>query len=407
MAPTRQLALETDFSWKALGVGNAVPRLEGTGRPPLNFCAWSISMLTEVCRSERPDIFYLHVRLPPDESGAFSNVSVASCKPLHLVWFWVPLVAIHAVCITCFGFFSLLTNAHIMVAFSLRMPAESKIVPLYTSATLHWPLMGSGRSDVEPPPHPLIFVAIIPAGEIFRAVKATFDDLEARYTFPRRLVSMGCVTTVGLVICRVSWLQNFVPTQYLLRRVRARCYPTLRSASIQSGSTIRGSLHITTVITHRHIFPNVVLVGTERPYTNPCYFCLLQTNPQEMVRDIRDIREAIRRVEGGVQEGLMCLKSLQAPLYPYPHLMVVKEIKTEGKRSLLSKLSGAFMKDMTLHFLCPVDMSKVPCGDGGEGYRFRETRRWVKKISPALQVRRIIAAATGQYQRRVSFVFSV
>lgn len=89
------------------------------------------------------------------------------------------------------------------------------------------------------------------------------------------------------------------------------------------------------------------------------------------------------------------MKSLQAPLYPYPHLVVVKEIKADGNRSLLSKLSGVFMKDMTLHFLCPVDMSKVPCGDGGEGYRFRETRRWVKRISPVLQVRRIIAAATG------------
>ncbi|CAN0093986.1 unnamed protein product, partial [Ectocarpus sp. 12 AP-2014] len=31
-------------------------------------------------------------------------------------------------------------------------------------------------------------------------------------------------------------------------------------------------------------------------------------------------------------------------------------------------------------------MTKVPCGYGGEGYRFRETRGWVKKISPVLQV---------------------
>ena len=126
-----------------------------------------------------------------------------------------------------------------------------------------------------------------------------------------------------------------------------------------------------------------------------------------MGRDIRDIREAIRRVEGGMQEGLMCLKSLQVPLYPYPHLVVVKDIKTEGNQSLLSKLSGAFMKDMTLHFLCPVDMSKVPCGDGGEGYRFRETRRWVKKMSPVLQVRRIVAVTTGQPRRRLPFVSSV
>lgn len=105
-----------------------------------------------------------------------------------------------------------------------------------------------------------------------------------------------------------------------------------------------------------------------------------------MVHDIRDIRAAIGRVEGGMQEGLMRRKSLQAPHYPYPHLVVVRDIKAQGKRSLLSTFRGAFMKDMTLYFLCPVDMSKVPCGDDGEGYRFRETRRWVKKMSPVLQV---------------------
>ncbi|CAM9860887.1 unnamed protein product [Ectocarpus sp. 4 AP-2014] len=44
------------------------------------------------------------------------------------------------------------------------------------------------------------------------------------------------------------------------------------------------------------------------------------------------------------------------------------------------------MKDMTPHFLCPVDMEKVPCGMNGEGYRFRERRSWVKKLAPALQV---------------------
>ncbi|CAM9592450.1 unnamed protein product [Ectocarpus sp. 6 AP-2014] len=41
---------------------------------------------------------------------------------------------------------------------------------------------------------------------------------------------------------------------------------------------------------------------------------------------------------------------------------------------------------MVLYFLCPVDMSKVPCGFGGEGYRFCKTRDWVKRLSPVLQV---------------------
>lgn len=88
-----------------------------------------------------------------------------------------------------------------------------------------------------------------------------------------------------------------------------------------------------------------------------------------------------------LQDSNMCIKNLLAPNYPYPHLAVVKEVETGGKRGLMGKLRGVAKKDKTLRFLCPVDMSEVPCGVGGEGYRFRETRGWVKKISPVLQVR--------------------
>ena len=111
-----------------------------------------------------------------------------------------------------------------------------------------------------------------------------------------------------------------------------------------------------------------------------------QTSPQgqnELTQMVRDIRDSVDRIDGSTQEALLCLKSLQAPNYPYPHLVVVEEIKAQG---LLSNLRGAFSKDMTLYFLCPVDKRMVPCGNGGKGYRFRETRRWVKTISPALQV---------------------
>lgn len=100
------------------------------------------------------------------------------------------------------------------------------------------------------------------------------------------------------------------------------------------------------------------------------------------------IAATVDRIEGGIQENLMCLKRLQAPNYPYPHLVVVKEIETQGKRSPLSKLRGLAMKDMTLHVLCPVDMEKVPCGMNGEGYRFRERRSWLRKLAPVLQVRK-------------------
>ncbi|CAN0502851.1 unnamed protein product, partial [Ectocarpus sp. 12 AP-2014] len=98
------------------------------------------------------------------------------------------------------------------------------------------------------------------------------------------------------------------------------------------------------------------------------------------------IAATVDRIEGGIQESLMCLKRLQAPNYPYPHLVAVKEIAAQGKWSPLSKLRGLAMKDLTLHFLCPVDMEKVPCGMNGGGYRFRERRSWVKKLAPVLQV---------------------
>ena len=92
-----------------------------------------------------------------------------------------------------------------------------------------------------------------------------------------------------------------------------------------------------------------------------------------------------------LQDSSMCIKNLLAPNYPYPHLAVVKEVETGGKRGFRGRFRGVAKKDMTLRFLCPVDMSEVPCGVGGEGYRFRVTRGWIKKISPALTVSWFIA----------------
>ncbi len=83
----------------------------------------------------------------------------------------------------------------------------------------------------------------------------------------------------------------------------------------------------------------------------------------------------------------MRLTDLQAPNYPYPHLVAMQKIRVEGKRG---RLRGMFMQEMTLHFLCPYDLSKVPCGYGGNGYILRKTRGWVKKVSPVLQVWRVL-----------------
>ncbi|CAM9212614.1 unnamed protein product [Ectocarpus sp. 8 AP-2014] len=118
---------------------------------------------------------------------------------------------------------------------------------------------------------------------------------------------------------------------------------------------------------------------------------------REVKQEVKDglgmTKRSLDMVLESTQESLMRLKDLQAPNYRYPRLVVVKEVgsdnaspKAHGKKSMLSKLRGVGKKDMTLHFLCPVDMTKVPCGFGGDGYRFQETRGWVKKISPALQM---------------------
>lgn len=106
----------------------------------------------------------------------------------------------------------------------------------------------------------------------------------------------------------------------------------------------------------------------------------------ELVRMVREIHRGVREIS-------MCLKTLQAPNYRYPDLVVVSEVKTQAKRGFLTKVRDIATKEMTLHFLCPVDKSKVPCGVDGEGYRFRETRAWVKKLSPALQVRQFLFGA--------------
>ncbi|CAB1113825.1 unnamed protein product [Ectocarpus sp. CCAP 1310/34] len=115
---------------------------------------------------------------------------------------------------------------------------------------------------------------------------------------------------------------------------------------------------------------------------------------QEEVKDgLGIVQGRLDSVLKRTQDSLMRLNNLQAPNYRYPRLVVVSEVgsdgassRAHGKRRIRSKVRGVGKKDMTLHFVCPVDMKKVPCGYGGEGYRFLETRDWVKRIFPLLQV---------------------
>ncbi|CAM9184211.1 unnamed protein product, partial [Ectocarpus fasciculatus] len=191
----------------------------------------------------------------------------------------------------------------------------------------------------------LLFVDIrLDRDVIFNGVKARFDDLESQYSFTR-------------------------PTQ---------------DSSKEEDELIRKIDGVATAV--RGGFAEV-----EGGMNN------LKGEMKGVKQEVKDglgmIKGNLDKVLESTQESLMRLKELQAPNYHYPRFVVINEVGSDGtssnshgKKSMLSKLRGLGKKDMTLHFLCPVDMTKVPCGYGGNGYRFQETRGWVKKISPVLQV---------------------
>ncbi|CAN0430842.1 unnamed protein product [Pylaiella littoralis] len=131
------------------------------------------------------------------------------------------------------------------------------------------------------------------------------------------------------------------------------------------------------------------------------------TLEQHLDGRLESIDGKLTEVAESSRQSLMRIKTLQAPNYPYPHLAVVREhtstSNTTGcgrKRRVLGKaLFRSFFprfrtvgkKEMRLQFLCPFDFSEVPCGPGGQGYSFWETRDWVKKVFPIVQVTALIA----------------
>lgn len=106
----------------------------------------------------------------------------------------------------------------------------------------------------------------------------------------------------------------------------------------------------------------------------------------------------VDEVKGQLQEINQRLKSLQADNYPYPQHFIVREVDAGGTssgtketmrqrmRRFRDRARGKVHKEMALHFLCSDDMSVVPCGFGGEGFRFLVTRDWAMKLAPVLQV---------------------
>ena len=118
---------------------------------------------------------------------------------------------------------------------------------------------------------------------------------------------------------------------------------------------------------------------------------------------LNGIKGKLEEVAISSRKSLMQIQNLQAPNFPYPHLVVIREHVPSGGtpvgsgggkriffkahlKSIFSRARGAVKKEMRLQFLCPVDFSLVPCGADGEGYRFDKTRDWVKKVFPVVQV---------------------
>lgn len=96
-----------------------------------------------------------------------------------------------------------------------------------------------------------------------------------------------------------------------------------------------------------------MFVGRKRlqhqPISSPLS-CACQTGSNgEHVLD--HMMRILGRIEGVIQESLMCLKNLQDPNYPCPHLVVVNEVETQGERGLLTTVRDIAVKDMTMNFL--------------------------------------------------------
>ncbi|CAM9277946.1 unnamed protein product [Ectocarpus sp. 8 AP-2014] len=235
---------------------------------------------------------------------------------------------------------------------------------------------------------------------IFNEVKARFNDLESQYSFTwpthdRSKEESELIRKIDGMATAVQGAFNEVKVEVEGGLNEVKVEMTAGFAEVEGGLTsVKGEM--------KEGF-NEMKVEMEGGFDDA----------KTELRDVKDeVKDGLGMISGrldkvleSTQESLMRLRDLQAPNYRYPRLVVVKEVgsdgtasKAHGKKSMLSKLRGVGKKDMTLQFLCPVDMTKVPCGYGGEGYRFKETRSWVKKISPVLQARQycLVAVVTAK-----------
>eukprot|EP00752_Nemacystus_decipiens_P012467 g11041.t2 len=259
----------------------------------------------------------------------------------------------------------------------LRCPRHGDDMPLastVTGAGDRLLLDGAGCPQCSPETRGLGAAAVellrmvdirIGRGALFAGVEARFRGLEGRYTFSdTSTCSEGKTNSQALVQLTDAVKEGFDGQRKMAQELKGSVDKTSSEAKTDSQALVQ--------------LTDAVKEGFD-----------------EQRKMAQDLKGSVDKVAKGVQESIVRIKNLQAREYPYPHLVVVREIATQRKEGLMAKvcsmICGIAQKEMTLHFLCPVDMDKVPCGVDGEGYRFRETRGWVKKISPVLQVAMVTA----------------
>ncbi|CAM9818710.1 unnamed protein product [Ectocarpus sp. 4 AP-2014] len=224
---------------------------------------------------------------------------------------------------------------------------------------------------------------------IFNEVKARFDDLESQYCFTcpadRSKEEGELIRKIDGVTTAVK--RGFAEVEGGINNFKGEIKGAINEVKVEVEGGFDGTK------TELRDVKDEVEVGFGDTVAG------LRKVQQEVKDGFGTMQGSLDKVLESTQESLMRLKDLQAANHRYPRLVVVKEVGIMGrssrvtgwKRFLPRKLRGMGKKDMTLYFLCPVDMTRVPCGDGGDGYRFQETRAWVKKISPVLQVAVVIA----------------
>lgn len=123
----------------------------------------------------------------------------------------------------------------------------------------------------------------------------------------------------------------------------------------------------------------------------------LDTPLSYLLKGLHRLEDGLLDVARGVRTTFARLNKLQFETRPCLDLFIVgpaAAVMSRGQRHFLwailegSALCSNQFNDLRLCLLCPYDFIEVPCGLDGSGYNFTPTLEWIKKILPALKVRK-------------------